>query len=96
MELKENDIKIADTETAAIAFICKANNVECIILKGISDFPIKDDILTKGKTHQAQYNTFVKNIPIIMNKIFDNFLEFAMHDTVPYKERVSETTKIVR
>ena len=38
LELKENNITIADTESAAIAYICKANNVECIIIKGISDF----------------------------------------------------------
>ena len=37
-ELKNNNITIADTESAAIAYICKANNVECMVIKGISDF----------------------------------------------------------
>ena len=38
LELKENEIIIADTEAGAIAYICKKNDVECIIIKGISDF----------------------------------------------------------
>ena len=37
-ELNNNNITIADTESAAIAYICKANNVECMVIKGISDF----------------------------------------------------------
>lgn len=85
LELKENDITIADTETAAIAFVCKANNVECVILKGISDYPIKDDVLTEGKTHQEQYKNFVRNVPVIMNNIFDNYLEFAIKKSIHYK-----------
>ena len=39
LELKENNITIADTESAAIMYICRANDVECIVIKGISDFP---------------------------------------------------------
>ena len=38
LELRENKITIADTEAGAIAYICKKNNVECIIIKGISFF----------------------------------------------------------
>lgn len=96
LELRENNIAIADTETAAIAYICKANNVNCTILKGISDFPIKDDILTEGKTHQEQYNVFVENIPIVMNKVLDNYLEFAIKEKVDYMDYESKSTTIIK
>lgn len=76
LELKRNHITIADTESGAVAYVCKLNNIECIILKGISDFPKKDiDDEVKGKkAYDKQYNTFVKNIPIIMHKIYADYI----------------------
>ena len=86
MELKDNGITIADTESAAIAYICKANNVECIIIKGISDFPTNENETTKEDSHENQLNTFLTNIPIIMNNIIDNYLEFAIKNHFDYYE----------
>lgn len=43
LEIKKNNITIADTESAAVAYVCKANKVECIIVKGISDFPYDEN-----------------------------------------------------
>ena len=94
--MKENDITVADTETAAIAFICKANNVECVILKGISDYPTNENESTNTESHENQLNVFLTNIPIIMNNIIDNYLEFAIKNTIHYKERVSESTRIIK
>lgn len=88
MELKNNNITIADTEAAAIAYICRANNVECLIIKGISDFPINEQISSKEETHEEQLNTFVKNIPIVMNNIFDNYLEIALNKSVYYADNM--------
>lgn len=73
--LKENNITIADTEAAGIAYVCEMNNIDILILKGISDFPIDENLTTKEKSHEEQYNTFIKNIPIIMNKIYNEYLE---------------------
>lgn len=42
LELKENHITIADTESVAIAYVCKMNKIDCLIIKGISDFPINE------------------------------------------------------
>lgn len=79
LELKENCITIADTESAAIAYICKANNVDCIIIKGISDF------LTNEKEKQdEQLNTFTTNVPIIMNRIIDEYLPLVFKSSVKY------------
>lgn len=84
LELKDNDITIADTESAAIAYICKANNVECVVIKGISDFPTKENRSTKNTSYDSQLETFLTNIPIIMNNIIDNYLEFAIKNHFDY------------
>ena len=80
LELKENGITIADTEAAAIAYVCKANNVECIIIKGISDFPTNEQEIS----NEEQLNSFSTNVPIIMNKIIDEFLPLALKSTIKY------------
>ena len=73
--LNENKITIVDTEAAGIAYVCKMNNVDVLILKGISDFPTDESLSSKEISHEEQYNVFIKNIPIIMNKIFDEYIE---------------------
>lgn len=69
------DITIVDTEASGIAYVCKMNNVKIIIIKGISDFPTDESLSTKELSHEKQYNCFVQNIPIIMNKIFNDYIE---------------------
>ena len=75
LELKNNNITIADCEAAAVAYICKANNVECIIIKGISDFPEDETGKDKLKSNEEQINVFVTNTPLVMNKICKYYLE---------------------
>ncbi len=82
LELKENGITIADTESAAIAYICKANNVECIIIKGISDFPTNE----QEESKEEQINAFLTNVPIIMNKIIDEYLLLVFQTSVKYED----------
>ena len=96
MELKENNITIADTESAAIAYICKANNVECVVIKGISDFPTNEKETSKEESHEGQLNVFLTNIPIIMNNIFDNYLEYAIKTKFNYSEYIPKETSIKR
>ena len=72
---KDNNITIVDTEAAGIAYVCKMNSVDILILKGISDFPTDESLSTKELSHEEQYNIFIKNIPIIMNKIFDEYIK---------------------
>ena len=75
LELKENEIIIADTEAGAIAYICKKNDVECIIIKGISDFPTEESNFDTFKSNKEQMNTYLENTPKVMNKIFDQYLK---------------------
>lgn len=72
--LKDNNITVVDTEAAGIAYICKINNVKILIIKGISDFPTDENESTKELSHEEQYFIFIRNIPIIMNKIFNEYL----------------------
>ena len=96
LELKENNITIADTESSAIAYVCKANNVECVVIKGISDFPTNENESTKEYSHEEQLNVFLTNIPIIMNSIIDNYLEFAIKNHFNYSEYKLEEVSINR
>ncbi len=42
---------------------------------GISNFPIDERLSSKELSCEEQYNIFIKNIRIVMNKIFDEYLE---------------------
>ena len=68
-------ITVADTEAAGIAYIAKINNVDVIIIKGISDFPTNEEKTDKKTSHEEQYKKFIENIPIIMHKIFDEYID---------------------
>lgn len=80
LELKENGITIADTESAAIAYICKTNRIECIIIKGISDFPTNE----QETSNEEQLDSFLTNVPIVMDRIIDEYLPLALQSTVKY------------
>ena len=73
--LKDNNITIADTESAGIAYVCKMNDIDVLIIKGISDFPTDESLSSKEISHEEQYNIYIKNIPIVMNKILNEYLE---------------------
>ena len=75
LELKENKISIADTEAGAIAYICMKNDVECIVIKGISDFPTDERYSDKFESNIEQINVYLANTPIVMHKIFGNYLK---------------------
>lgn len=74
LELQANDITIADTEAAAIAYICRKNDVECIIIKGISDIPTDETDLDPLQSNQEQINVYITNTPKVMTRIFDDYL----------------------
>jgi adenosylhomocysteine nucleosidase/adenosylhomocysteine/aminodeoxyfutalosine nucleosidase len=61
-----------------------ANGVECVVIKGISDFPKEVRSREDYETFMEQYNTYANNVPLIMNDIFDNHLEYAMKNRFNY------------
>ncbi|MDI3236362.1 permease [Exiguobacterium antarcticum] len=74
LELQENGITIADTEAGEIAYICRKNEVECIIIKGISDIPTDETDLDPLQSNQEQINVYIANTPKVMTRIFDDYL----------------------
>ena len=75
LELQANGITIADTEAGAIAYICRKNEVECIIIKGISDVPTDETHLDPLQSNQEQINVYIANTPKVMTRIFDDYLQ---------------------
>lgn len=73
--LNEAGITIVDTEAAGIGYICKINNIPVLVVKGISDFPNNENESDKIISHEEQYKIFIENIPVIMNKIFKEYLD---------------------
>ena len=91
-ELKDNNITIADTEAGAIAYICKKNNIECLIIKGISDFPTDEKLSTKEQSNEEQINIYLENTPKVMKKIYDNYL-FKIIKSISSKQKSSNQRK---
>lgn len=85
-DLKDNKVTIADMEAAAIVYICKENGVECVVIKGISDFPINENESSKQESYDEQFDIYMKNTPIVINNIIDNYLELAIKNKFKYKE----------
>lgn len=75
LELKENEITIADTEAAGVAYVCKQNGVKCVIVKGISDFPENQDYENTRERNTEQINVYLENTPKVMEIILKNYLE---------------------
>lgn len=67
--LSSNGINASDKEAASIYEICKKNNVKCIIIKGVSDKPIKSE---DGINEQMEVYEY--NLPIVMKKLIEDYL----------------------
>ncbi len=65
---------IADTEAGAIAYICQKNAVECIIIKGISDFPTEEKEENAVEANIEQMRIYIENTPKVMQRIFDEYV----------------------
>ena len=66
-------------ESAAIGLVCKLNNVECVAVKGITDYPVDENNI-----YAEQMNTFETNTPLVIEKILNNYLEFAIKNKFEY------------
>ena len=73
--VRDNGITVVDTEAAGVAYIAKINNIPVLIIKGISDFPTNEEETNEKISYEDQYKIFIQNIPIIMNKIFNEYLD---------------------
>lgn len=64
--LASNNIDASDMESYAVLKVCNINNVECIIIKGITDKPMKDG-------YDEQLEVYEENLPIVMKKIIEEY-----------------------
>lgn len=70
LKLKEETLICAsDTDSAAAAKVCKINNIKLIIIKGVTDKPMKGE---NGVEEQVE--VFEENLPIVMKNILENYL----------------------
>ena len=65
---EETEIIASDQEAAAIAKICRINNINLTIIKGVTDKPIKGDNL------EEQVEIYEENAPIVIKNILENYL----------------------
>lgn len=62
-------IDASDMESYAVCKVCKFHNIDSLVIKGISDRPMK------GETgYDEQLEVYEENIPIVMKKIIEDYL----------------------
>lgn len=66
---EETKICISDMDSAATAKVCKINNVDLIIIKGVTDKPMQGE---NGLDEQVE--VYEENLPIVMENILENYL----------------------
>lgn len=66
---EETPICASDTESAAVARVCKLNDIKCIIIKGVTDKPMQGE-----NAFDEQVEVFEENVPIVMKNILENYL----------------------
>lgn len=89
LELKQNGISIADTESASIAYVCRMNRTECVIVRGISDFPQDISFEEASRPDSHQIRNYLCNVPPVIEKILSQYLEKLIMADIPalYHER---------
>ena len=65
---KETDMVASDTEAAAIARVCRLNNIDIVIIKGISDR------ISEEGDYSAQTEEYEETAPGIIDNITRNYL----------------------
>ena len=65
---KETDMVASDTEAASIARVCKLNNIDIAIIKGISDR------ISEDGDYSAQTEAYEETAPSIIENIASNYL----------------------
>lgn len=66
--LASNSIDASDLESCAVLKICKTNNVKCIIIKGVTDKPMRS-----MDGYNEQLDVYEENLPIVMKKIIEEY-----------------------
>lgn len=62
-------IDASDMESYAVCKICKINNIDFLVIKGVSDRPMKGE-----DGYDEQIEVYEENTPIVMKKIIEDYL----------------------
>ena len=66
---EETNIIASDMESACISKVCKLNSIECIIIKGVTDKPLKGE-----NAFDEQIEVFNENLSKVIKNILENYL----------------------
>lgn len=67
--LGSNAISASDMEASAVLKVCNTNAIECVIIKGVTDKPIKGE-----NGYDEQIDVYEYNLPIVMRKLIEDYL----------------------
>ena len=67
--LASNEIDASDMETYSVCKTALKNNIKYVVLKGISDRPIKNN-----SDYDKQVDVYEENTPIVMKKMIEDYL----------------------
>ncbi len=59
----------SDMESYSVCKVCKINNVDVLVIKGVSDRPMKGE-----NGYNEQLEVYEENTPIVMKKIIEDYL----------------------
>lgn len=65
----ETEIVASDTESAAVAKVCKMNNVDLTIIKGVTD-----KVFNSEDGFDEQVEVYEENLPVVIKNILENYL----------------------
>ncbi len=67
--LASQNIYASDMESAAVLKVCSLNNVECLVIKGVTDKPIKGE-----NGYDEQLDVYKYNLSIVMKILIEDYL----------------------
>lgn len=67
--LASNGIDASDKESSAVVKVAIVNNIDYIVIKGISDRPMKD-----SNSYDEQVEVYEENTPLVMKKLIEDYL----------------------
>lgn len=67
--LASQNIDASDMESAAALKVCNLNNIKCVIIKGVTDKPIKGE-----NGFDEQIEVYEYNLPIVMKTLIEDYL----------------------
>lgn len=79
-KLRNREVMGADWETASIAKICSVNDINCCVVRGVSDL---------GSEKEFNFEIFKQNAPIIMEMLIESYLPSLLSRYVKVNQKAN-------